>query len=145
MIMKSISTRWTRCLFGWGLALALLSGCGGSGEPTGTVSGTVTLDGQPVAAGQIGLISAAGFSAIADIGADGSFAVVEKLPLDKYTVTVSPPALTEAPGEEGGNAKLAVTNVPLAYMDEATSGIVQEVTEGSNTVTIELKSSGPGT
>ena len=140
--MKSISKLWTHQLLVASLALLLLSGCGG-GEPMGTVSGTVTLDGAPVTAGQIGFISASGYSAVADIGSDGSFTLVENLPVDSYTVTVNPPALTEAPGEEGDTATLEKTAVPDGYFDETTSDLKQEITEGPNTVTIELKASGP--
>ncbi len=140
--MTLIRTLWSHPAWTAGLALLLLSGCSGA-EPVGTVSGTVTLDGQPVTAGQVGFISAAGFSAVADIGSDGSFSVVEKLPVDSYTVTVSPPALTEAPGEEGTTAKAAATKVPAGYFDEGTSDIKVDIAEGENTKEIALKASGP--
>ncbi len=141
--MMSIRKLWTRNLFTFSLALGLLSGCGGSDGPIGTVSGKVTLDGEPVTAGEIGFISDEGFSAVAEIGSDGSFALFENMPVGKYTVTVSPPAITEAPGEEGDTAELASTNVPEGYMDEGTSDISKDVTEGENTMTIELKAAGP--
>ena len=80
--MMSISKLWTRNLFTVSLALGLLSGCGGNAGPTGTVSGKVTLDGDAVAAGEIGFISAEGFSAVTEIGSGGSFTIVEKMPVD---------------------------------------------------------------
>ena len=141
--MKSISKSWTLNLFTLSFALVLLSGCGGPSETTGTVSGTVTLDGKPVATGEIGFISAEGFSAIAEIGSDGSFTVEENMPVGKYIVTVNPPALMEAPGEEGDTATLAESAVPDGYSDEGTSDVTQEIVEGPNSVTIELKASGP--
>lgn len=140
--MMSISKLRTRNLFTVSLALVVLSGCGGS-EPTGTVTGKVTLDGQPVTAGEIGFISAKGFSAVAEIGSDGSFTLEENLPVDKYTVTVNGPGLTEAPGEEGGDAVAAKTSIPEGYFDESTSDITQEIVAGPNTVTIALKAEGP--
>ena len=141
--MMSISKLWTRNLFTVGLALGLLSGCGGGEGPTGTVSGKVTLDGEPVTSGEIGFISAEGFSAIAEIGSGGSFTIAENMPVGKYTVTVSPPAIEEAPGEGGDTAELASSDVPEGYMDEGTSDISKDITEGQNTLTIELKAAGP--
>jgi hypothetical protein len=141
--MMSISKLWTRNLFTVSLALGLLSGCGGNAGPTGTVSGKVTLDGDAVAAGEIGFISAEGFSAVTEIGSGGSFTIVEKMPVDTYTVTVSPPAITEAPGEGGDTVEMAASDVPEGYWDEGTSDISKDITEGENTLTIELKAAGP--
>lgn len=140
--MMSISKLWTRNLFILSLAVGLLGGCAGS-EPTGTVSGKVTLDGKPVTAGQISFISAAGFSAIADLGEDGSFTLLENMPVDKYTVTLSPPAIMDAPGEEGDTATQPKSSIPEGYFDETTSDLKQDIAAGVNNVTIELKADGP--
>jgi len=69
--------------------------------------------------------------------------MVEKIPVGQYIVTVSPPALTEAPGDEGDTAELASSDVPEGYMDEGTSDLTQEITEDANSMTIELKAIGP--
>jgi len=67
--------------------------------------------------------------------------VTGEMPVGKYTVSVSPPELTEAlpPGE----AETTKSPIPQGYFDESTSDIVKEIKEGENTVTIDLKSSGP--
>lgn len=116
-------------------------GCG-SAEPTGSVSGTVTLDGQPLAAGEVTLSSPKGFAASAEVKS-GSFTFDGEVPLGKYTFTVGPPPLTEAPGEGGDSAKLESANIPDGYSDETQSDLVHEITEGDNTVKLEMKKSGP--
>lgn len=122
------------------LAVAWVWGCS-SGEPTGTVSGKVTLDGQPVTEGVVSFMSDSGYSTTADIQSGGSFSVTTGMPTDKYTVSVSPPEPTEAlpPGE----AEMARSPIPPGYYNESTSDIVQEIKEGENSITIDLKSSGP--
>ena len=122
------------------LAVVWLGGCT-SAEPTGTVSGKVTLEGEPVTEGVVSFLSESGYSTTADIQPDGSFSVTGGMPADKYTISVSPPEPTEAlaPGE----AEMAKSPIPRGYFDESTSDIVEEIKEGENTVTIDLKSSGP--
>lgn len=123
-------------------ACLLALGCG-SAEPTGSVSGTVTLDGESVAAGEVTISSDKGFAATTELKG-GSFKFSENIPLGKYTFTVGPPPLTEAPGEGGESAKLDANQIPDGYTDETQSDLTHEVTEGDNTVKLEMKKSGPG-
>lgn len=122
------------------LAVVLLGGCTAA-EPTGMVSGKVTLEGEPVTEGVVSFFSDSGYSTTAEIQSDGSFSVTGEMPVDKYTVSVSPPELTDAlpPGE----VEIPKSPIPEGYFDESTSDIVQEIKEGENTLTIALKSSGP--
>jgi hypothetical protein len=122
------------------LAVILIVGCSNS-EPTGSVSGKVILDGQPITAGTVCYMSEDGFAAVGEVGADGSFTLDDQLPAGSYTVSVSPPQITEAPG--AADAAIPQSPIPEGYFDESTSDIVQEIKEGENTVTIDLKSSGP--
>lgn len=121
------------------VALVLSGGCSSS-EPTGSVSGKVTLDDKPLTAGVVSFISEAGFSAIGNIGSDGSFTLDQEVPPGSYRVSVSPPELTEVLGPD---AELPESPIPEGYFDETSTDIVQEIKEGENTVTIALKSSGP--
>ncbi|MFV2066673.1 MAG: carboxypeptidase-like regulatory domain-containing protein [Pirellulales bacterium] len=126
------------------VAIIFLVGCAQS-EPTGTVSGTVTLEGEPVTAGVVSFISEAGSASMGNIGSDGSFTLDGELPVGKYTVSVSPPELTMGPDDTGDKLanEMPASPIPGGYYDESSSDIVKEVTEGDNSITIELKASGP--
>ncbi|HUG70343.1 MAG TPA: carboxypeptidase regulatory-like domain-containing protein [Pirellulaceae bacterium] len=123
------------------LGAILVTGCGPSKEPTGTVSGTVTLDGEPVESGQVDFVSSEGFAATGSI-TNGQFTLDASLPVGKYSVGVGPPALTEAPGEEGGDAAVPESPVPASYHTPGTSGLSEDIQEGENSVTIKLTTSG---
>lgn len=120
----------------------LVIGCGPSEGPAGTVSGTVTLDGEPVESGEVNFVSSEGFAATGSI-TNGQFTLDAPLPVGKYSVAVGPPALTAAPGEEGGNAAIPESPVPASYRTPGMSGLSQDIQEGANSVTIELTKDGP--
>jgi hypothetical protein len=54
-----------------GLLAVVAAGCGG--DPTGTLAGTVTLDGKPLAAGSVRLVPADGRPPVGGIVTDGTF------------------------------------------------------------------------
>lgn len=124
------------------LGAVVLAGCGPTEAPSGTVSGTVTLDGAPVESGEITFVSSDGGAAAGPI-TNGQFKLEGSLPLGEYIVGVGPAQLTEAPGAEGDTAAAPTTAVPAGYHTPATSGITHNVQAGANTVTIDLKASGP--
>ncbi len=71
------------------VVFALIAGCG-SDKPVGTVKGRVTLDGQPLAKGQIRFVPVDGKSAPVEAEvADGAFAAT--LPLGDMRVEVRAP------------------------------------------------------
>ena len=123
-------------------AAVVVAGCGPAEVPSGTVSGTVTLDGQPVESGEISFVSSAGAGASGTI-TGGQFTLDTPLPVGKYSIGISPPALTEAPGEGGDRVAAPTSPVPAGYNMPGTSGLEQDIQPGANTVTIELKASGP--
>ena len=93
-------------------------------EATVGVSGTVTLDGKPVAKAGVVLISLAlaeprVFTAVAK--EDGTFAVADAVPPGKYVAVVT--------GKD----------VPAQYAASTTSGVVVDVKAGGGTVAIALK------
>lgn len=133
--MKCWSSRWFRVL-ALGLATALLVGCSG-GKPTGTVKGKVSFNGNPIAEGEISLVSAdRSTGGSAPLGTDGTFSFETPIPEGSYTVVVSPPKLQEAGDPSSTEAPKAT--VPMKYLSETTSDKVVEVKAGPNDLTIEL-------
>ena len=124
------------------LGAAVLAGCGPKGAPSGTVSGTVALDGEPVDSGEISFVSSEGFAASGLI-AGGEFKLGDSLPAGKYAIAVGPAALTEAPSAGDKDAVAPASPVPAGYHLSGTSGLSQEIQEGANSVKIELTKSGP--
>ena len=73
------------------LGLAFLGGCDAAGPTTGTVSGRVTLEGEPVRVGVVSLISdEIGAGAMADLDDQGTFHLRDPLPVGDYQATVMP-------------------------------------------------------
>ena len=124
------------------LGAVAFAGCGPAEVPSGTVSGTVNLDDKPLESGEITFFSSSGASASGPIK-DGQFSLEGSLPVGEYNVSIGPAQLTEAPGEGGDKVAAPTTSVPAAYQTPATSGITQKIEKGENTVTIDLKASGP--
>jgi hypothetical protein len=147
---------------------ASLPGCGGGLDdaytgPTGTVTGTVKLDGNPVStACNISFLNLEkGYNASARTGTDGSYELKFKdgtanVPVGKYNVTVlsdSSGAAQLSPAEameqsmaqqEKGAADAVVGGangpIPQKYSSPTTSGLSFEVKEGDNSIDIPLSS-----
>ncbi len=122
-----------------GLAVAVVAGCSPS-VPMGTVSGTVTLNGQPYDDAAVMLLDLdSGQAAGADIQPGGSFKIADPLPVGTYKVYLAPPSQTE---EEAEMAKPITidTSVPDKYWNEASTDVTITVEEGENTAVVELKS-----
>jgi hypothetical protein len=121
------------------LVLALLGGgCGGATKkPTGTLSGTVSHAGTPVATGNLNVLSKQGQGALAVIE-DGKFKMTDSLEAGDYSVYVSPPIPEQRkPGTPV--APKAKFEVPSKFQNPATSGKTITVKQGPNTVDIDFK------
>jgi hypothetical protein len=128
------------------LSGAAAGGCGSGGPPHGTVTGTVSLDGQPVPGGMIMFIPDAasgtsGPAAQAQIGSDGRFELAgsggrKEVLVGTYLVTVTG---TQISSDSEGQAGMPV-KLPERYQYEQSSGIKKEVVEGPNAIDIELTS-----
>lgn len=165
--MKSIESFATRFLtFATILTLAAsLSGCGGGVDdaytgPTGTVTGTVKIDDQPVSSTcAISFVNLEkGFTASARTDSSGNYTLKSKdsenIPVGKYSVTVSladsgaaEPSPEEAmeqamaQQESGGEVAPPASGViPAKYASPGSSGLSFEVKEGANTIDIPLSS-----
>jgi hypothetical protein len=142
-----------------GLVIAGGCGSGGYSGPTGTVRGTVTINGQPVPSGTgVAFLSDDGFTASGQVGPDGSYQLSSagsgnQIPAVAYKVMVSAPvtggvsaddadyeAMMEASASGAGQpAPAAQAAVPPKYNSTATSGLSFTVTAGENTINIELE------
>ena len=146
-------------LFQWVAVCALLLQLVGCGGATGSLSGKVTLDGQPVTTGSV--IFTNGNSAqnqLASIQSDGSYKA-DGVPVGDVKVAVSvPPSGGSMPADAAKSAKLPPgipadhpaakayaassggANVPKEYTDPTTSNLTVKVAGGSQTYDIPLKS-----
>ncbi len=128
------STGWV-CLC---VTALVLTGCGGGGgKPTGSVAGKVTYNGNPVAAGNVNLLSTAGVGAQAAIS-NGAYKIDSPLPAGEYSVYVSAPLPTpQPPGKPA--APVAKFEVPQKYQDAKQSGLKLTIKPGRNDLPIDIK------
>lgn len=130
------TSRFPLVLVALAVLVVSLSGCGQT-DPTGTVKGVATLDGQPYSnAALILLHNTTGDGANVDLQADGSFAVPTPLKTGEYTVYLSPKA-----GSSTGEPVPVTTDtaVPDDYWNEAASPLRITVNSGENDVKLEMK------
>lgn len=132
--MKSLS-RFSVFL---GLAVAVLSGCGGSDGKV-PVSGTLMHKGQPVGDAVIVFYPEGGGRPVsAESGSDGKFRFPQGAPVGKHKVTLaaSTPTMEGEPEPaQPGEDPYAVEDqptlpVPEKYRDPSTSDLTVEVPEG---------------
>ena len=111
-------------------------GCGG--PASSSVSGKVTLSGQPVTKATVNFFNpTTGVAASAELGADGAYKITENLPAGSYKVSIVPLADASRPPMPGQEAtSAAVSPVPGKYQSDASSGLTADikpgVTEGLN-------------
>lgn len=111
-----------------------------------TVSGTVTLDGNPIGPGTIVFAPAVDEKkpATGSIESDGTYTLVTSresgLAMGAYNVAVS---VREMPQnvKRGDRPPLGKSVIPEKYEESSTSGLHYEVKPGHNTINIELKRS----
>jgi hypothetical protein len=125
-------------------AVALLAGCGGGGS----VSGKVTLDGQPLTSGTVTFHPiASGPVAIGTIGSDGRYELAvgqdRSVPPGEYLVTVEatePVAAEPTPAKGPPRPPAAPKRItPAKYADRATTDLRFTVKPGGNKIDLELK------
>lgn len=149
------------------LVAQLVAGCGGgsSGDgftgARGQVSGTITLDGQPLEEGCQVLFMAqtGGYTATGVVGGDGRYTLVytggEGLPVGDYKVQVAPPVAGDSslsnqpvdPGKMAAQMKLTrggqkaedTGPVPAKYKSTDTSGLRFKVEADQNTADFKLE------
>jgi hypothetical protein len=143
-------------MFGCCALVAALSGCGrNSYDPTGRITGRLTLEGEPLAPGHAVsfMQMERGFLAFGITDADGEFVVSSwnngDMPIGKYKVMIAPPPpaphdANKLPAEDRFEHPELVDPVikvefPQKYRDATTSGIEFDVEAGPNEFEIDLK------
>ena len=133
-------------LFLWMLAAALIVGCG---DGSATVSGTVTLDDQPIVGGpqMYGTVSfyradGSGAPAIGIIDASGGYTLKtgteNRVEPGPYAIAIAVKRIDLPTTPEGMPRPHLVT--PEKYASVTTSGLQAEVAPGSNTFDFQLDS-----
>jgi hypothetical protein len=133
-----------------------VTGCGGVDYgPTGKITGRLTMDGKPLAAGTAVsfMQMEKGFLAFGLTDADGKFQVDSfnngDMPAGVYKVMIAPPAAA-APAPKDVSAEEAFENpelleptvkaeFPKKYRETATSGLEYDIQAGKNDIKIDLK------
>lgn len=132
------------------------AGCGGGGGglpdgETGTVSGTITHAGNPVAEGTTATFIQVGGTGIIGVGVtdgEGKYTLSMKdgqdILVGKYSVGVTPPAgatqmTPEEIMEKGESAEVAKPPYDEKYLNPESSKLMKEVTAGENTIDIVLE------
>lgn len=130
----------------WGVGLlvsfSFLIGCGGKAA---SVSGKVTLDGEPVTRGTVAFTpTAGGQRATGIIDENGAYELSTNreagLDVGSYAVSVTSRERGQV-GDGGGPPMPGKYLVPQKFSDANTSGLVFDVQRGSNTIDIPLTSS----
>lgn len=149
--MISSGRSWWLCL-ALSLGLSWVVGCGKSGPQIVPVSGTVTLDGNPIDKAGVMFIPDTGRPATGVTDPQGHFTLTTApdgngAEVGKYQVTVSLKKISgvaaDANGLEAGPATGPIKEeyiVPQKYSDPKTSGITVEVKSGMEQVKLELTS-----
>ena len=142
------------------LALTLSAyGCGGTNfGPVGSVKGTLTMDGKPLATGTqlLFMQMEQGYAAFAHTDDAGTYELKwmregstrTEVPVGEYKILVQPPEVKdveELSADEmldGGAEDIqpAEPDFPKKYQQHSTSGLTFSVKEGANTCDLDLKS-----
>jgi hypothetical protein len=126
------------------LALAAV-GCPGQGGGTGTVEGTVTIDGKPANAGFV-VFTVKGQTVTGPIQPDGNYTAIG-VPVGNAEVSLNPPANLPAVQVPGGTDMPQTAGpvakpipIPKKYLQAGSSGLSTTVKSGKNKYPIELSS-----
>lgn len=126
------------------LCLSGLVGCGEEGPPTGTVSGIVTIGGEPpTEALRIHFFnSTTGAGSQAPVAEDGLYEISDPFLAGEYRVYFSkfldPAQLTGAVSTAQEIAK----TIPAPYRSESGSPLKKKVAEGENTIDVKIPAAG---
>ena len=113
------------------------AGCGSGGPPTGSVSGKVTYNGQPLTTGVVTFINEkAGIGASGELDASGNYRI-PSIQVGQYKVAIhrKPPPINETNPAVIGNWKLGI---PEKYQGFEASELTATVERGRNTADFGL-------
>ncbi len=113
------------------VSLTLTIACGPAEPPSGSVSGKVTYNGQPLTAGVVTLINeATGVGGSVKLDSSGGY-YIQTIRTGQYKVAVH-----NVPPPPGG--KVVMLNIPEKFQDIQSSGLSVTVEEGKNTSDLKL-------
>jgi len=137
--LKKFSVDWLlRAAWGTSLVLATIAftGCGGPVE--GTVSGTVTYNGAPLADASVNFHSSkTGIASSATLDKSGAFTLPGSLPVGDYKVFVQPPPPQQLPPGTP-QPEQTIMQIPPKYQDPGQTPLSQTVAAGENSFSIEI-------
>ncbi len=128
--------------------VATICGCS---PAVGSVSGIVTVGGQPVTSGQVSFVAPTGMVFTANIDVDGTYKLGGLPPGEMIVLVFGPPPPVKLPAGGGAAAKKFAAArsapaapasgpaVPAKYGDTGTSDLRYTVTAGANTYDPPLK------
>ena len=106
-------------------------GCGPAEPPSGSISGKVIYNGQPLTSGVVTLINeTTGVGASVELDSSGGY-YIQSIRTGQYKAAVH-----SVPPPPGGKA--VMLNIPEKYQDIQTSGLSVTVEEGENTADLKL-------
>lgn len=142
---NSISNLFTFKLLILSITAVVLCGCSGKPDDTkktGTVSGKITANGQPVTAGIVSISSDALGGASGNLKEDGTYAIEGELSVGSYKVYLTGPEIRGKKDKQGNAIPVVIgklENVPKKYQDPKSSDLTAEIKEGDNEINFELK------
>ena len=125
------------------VAASLLIGCGPSRAKLYPVSGKVTFQGKPVAAGMIRFSNPqAGIDMLARIGDGGYDVVMDRgrgLPAGSYRVAVMPPLAPQQFGPIKAHQRRECADIPERYRRPSSSGLALTVQPGLGSFDVDMQ------
>ncbi len=132
----------------WFVLLVVLGGCGPMQLPLGEVTGSVTLDGQPLSQAKVTFQPQQGAAASGITDAAGRYTLGTRKPQDgavigRHRVTITPVIegidLTADLRKVRPSTDQPVASIPTRYARPNTSGLTAEVKPGENQLDFDLK------
>ena len=114
-----------------------LAGCGEGGPKIVPVSGTVTIDGQPLAYGHVQVLPAGWRPASGRLDGSGRFTLTTTAPNDGCAVGTHPVVVLAG---ESLTPETMKWHAPQKYSDVSTSGLTVTISGPTDDLKIELKS-----
>ncbi len=119
-------------------SMCWMMGCGPAEKPTGSVSGKVTYNGEPLTKGSVLFVNEeTGIGASGQLDTSGTYTIAS-IRTGEYQVAIQPPP-APSPDEMEEGAQPEKLDIPEKYLSPQTSGLTATVTEGENTADFELQ------
>jgi hypothetical protein len=140
-MLRILSSGRARLIVGAAFVAAFLNlaGCSGSGPKIVPVSGTVTIDGQPLTYGHVQILPAGWRPASGRLDGSGRFVLTTTSPNDGCAVGTHPVVILSG---ESLSPEIMKWHAPQKYADVKTSELTVTITGPTDDLKIELISDG---